>query len=71
MLAGGGIRPGYIHGASDKTGAFPADRPTTPGDLIATMYRLLGVDHRQELYDSLSRPHRVIPKGDVIEELIA
>lgn len=70
MLAGGGIRPGFVYGASDKIGAFPADRPTTPGDVTATMYRLLGIDHRRELYDPLERPHRIVPKGDVIQELI-
>jgi hypothetical protein len=71
MLAGGGVRAGHVFGASDKIGAFPADRPVTPGDLVATMYRLLGVDHRRELFDSLGRPHRIIPKGDVIGDLVA
>jgi hypothetical protein len=70
MLAGGGVRPGFVYGASDKIGAFPADRPTTPGDLAATLYRLLGIDHRRELYDPLARPHRIVPKGEVIAELI-
>ena len=70
LLAGGGIRPGTTHGASDKTGAFPADRPATPGDLVATLYCLLGLNPHRELLDPLSRPHRVIPKGEVIEELI-
>ena len=32
--------------------------------------RILGVDPSQELYDAQDRPHRVIPKGDVIHELI-
>ena len=71
MLAGGGVRPGYVFGASDRIGAFPADRPVTPGDLVATIYSLLGVDPGQELYDAQARPHRVIPKGDVIHELVA
>jgi uncharacterized protein (DUF1501 family) len=70
MLAGGGVRPGFVFGASDKTGAFPADRPVTPGDFVATLYRLLGVDPAGELYDAQDRPHRIIPKGDAISELI-
>jgi hypothetical protein len=70
MLAGGGIRPGFVYGASDKIGAFPADKPTSPGDVAATMYHLLGIDHRQMLYDPLERPHRIVPKGEVVEELI-
>jgi uncharacterized protein (DUF1501 family) len=71
MLAGGGIRQGTVLGASDKAGAFPADRPVTPGDVIATMYHLLGVDHRQQLYDRFGRPHRIVPNGDVLSELVA
>jgi uncharacterized protein (DUF1501 family) len=70
MLAGGGIRPGFVFGASDKTGAFPADRPVTPGDLVATLYQLLGVDPAGEQYDALNRPHRIIPKGEAIRDLV-
>ena len=36
LLAGGGIKGGFVHGASDRTGALPADQPTSPGDIIAT-----------------------------------
>lgn len=71
VLAGGGFRAGYVHGASDKIGAFPADRPVTPGNLIATLYHALGVDHRQTLYDSLNRPHRLVPVGDVEPDLLS
>jgi hypothetical protein len=38
---------------------------------VATQYHLLGLDPRRELLDSLSRPHRVIPRGEVIDELLA
>ena len=71
MLAGGGVRGGLVYGASDKIGAFPADRPRSPADIIATMYQLLGIDHRQELHDSLGRPHRIVPAGDIVDELLA
>jgi uncharacterized protein DUF1501 len=71
MLAGGGVKPGFVYGASDKTGAFPADRPVTPGDLVATIYHLLGINYRREILDPLERPHRIVPKGDVIDELVA
>jgi uncharacterized protein (DUF1501 family) len=70
MLAGGGIKPGYVFGASDKMGAFPADRPTGPGDIIATIYHQLGIDHRQQLYDRFARPHRIVPRGDVRPEIL-
>ena len=65
------MKAGHVYGASDRTGAFPADRPTSPGDILATTYRLLRIDHRLELYYNLGRPHRIVPKGDVVEGLIA
>ena len=70
MLAGGGIRPGFVYGASDRTGAFPSDMPTTPSDIIATIYRLLGIDHRQELYDRFDRPRQIVTKGNVVHDLL-
>lgn len=70
MLAGGGVRAGQVIGASDKIGAFPAAEPLTPGDIVATMYHLLGVRADRELYDALGRPHRLVPQGDVVPALI-
>jgi uncharacterized protein (DUF1501 family) len=70
MLAGGGIRPGFVYGASDRTGAFPNDMPTTPSDIIATIYRLLGIDHRQQLNDRFDRPHQIVTKGNVVSDLL-
>jgi len=70
MLAGGGIKPGFVYGASDLAGAFPADSPRIPGDIIATIYRQLGIDFRRELYDRFDRPHRIVPNGEVVEDLL-
>ena len=71
LLAGGGFKAGYVHGASDKLGAFPARDPLTPGDVIATIYHPLGIRHDQEVYDQLDRPHRLVPTGDVVSDLLA
>ncbi|MCL6501192.1 MAG: DUF1501 domain-containing protein [Pirellulales bacterium] len=70
MLAGGGIRGGMVHGASDKIGAFPARDPLGPGDVVATAYHLLGISPEQILYDHLGRPHRLVAKGDPIQAII-
>jgi hypothetical protein len=70
MLLGGGFRGGYIHGASDATGAFPAHSPLVPGDILATMYHALGVPFEHEIYDQLHRPHRVVPAGEVVADLL-
>ena len=56
LLAGGGVKRGYIHGRSDKQGAFP-DRDGVPlEDLAATMFALVGIDPQTEVFDRLNRP---------------
>lgn len=56
VLAGGGLKRGHIHGASDASGAYPKDSPCTPDDLSATMFHALGIDPSTELRDQLDRP---------------
>ena len=43
-MAGGGITPGAIYGASDRIGAYPSADPVTPDDIAATMFWALGID---------------------------
>jgi hypothetical protein len=43
LLAGGGVRGGTVHGASDKIGAYPRDNPVSPEDFGATLFHTLGV----------------------------
>lgn len=70
MLVGGGFKQGLVYGASDKIGAFPTQSPLTPGDIVATIYRALGIDPTREIYDPLRRPHRLVPVGDVVPDLL-
>jgi hypothetical protein len=70
MLVGGGFRPGLIYGSSDRIGAFPASSPTTPGDVISTIYHALGISHDREIRDRLDRPHRLVPVGNVVAGLL-
>jgi uncharacterized protein (DUF1501 family) len=70
MLAGGGVKPGFVYGASDKIGAFPAREPHLPGDVIATIYQLLGIPPDGLLHDQLGRPHRLVAAGNVIPALL-
>jgi hypothetical protein len=67
-LAGGGVRGGTIVGASDEKGAFPKANPKTPQDVLATVYRHLGVDVKEEYIDN-GRPVPVLPGGTPIDEL--
>ncbi len=56
LLAGAGIKRGYVHGASDKTGSYPAEDPVRPDDIAATIYYALGIDPQSELRTAGDRP---------------
>jgi hypothetical protein len=68
-LAGGPVRGGRVVGESDSRGAFPRANPKTPQDVLALMYRHLGVDITVNYADNTGRPHPVLPSGRAIEEL--
>jgi hypothetical protein len=70
VLAGGGIRGGQVVGRSDKTGAYPSDRPVTPADLHATVFRALGYDHRKISYMTIDGRPTPLSEGEVIRELL-
>ena len=55
VLAGGGVRGGVVYGSSDKIGAYPADNPTSPADLVATIYTALGIPPDTTVLDRLGR----------------
>jgi uncharacterized protein (DUF1501 family) len=56
LLAGGGVKRGFVHGASDKQGAYPAENPVRPDDLAATIYHALGIDPHTEMRTMSDRP---------------
>jgi hypothetical protein len=69
LLSGGGLRTGQVVGATNRQGEYPADRPLTPQDLLATIYRHLGIDHRAEFHDRSGRPVPILSSGEPIREL--
>ena len=69
-LAGAGIHGGTVYGASDRIGAYPADRPVRPADLGATLLHLLGIRPETELLDRDGRPFRA-SAGTPIRPLFA
>ena len=70
-MAGGGIKPGFVYGASDKTGAYPADKPVIPAEIIATIYEALGIPNTFEFHDVFDRPYKVVPWGDPLREMFS
>jgi hypothetical protein len=68
-LAGGGIRGGQVHGASDRLGAQPRDGRVLPPDLLATIYHGLGIRPDTEIRDVLGRPVP-ITRGEIIRQVL-
>jgi uncharacterized protein (DUF1501 family) len=69
-LAGGGIRGGVVHGASDALAAWPKEGRVGPEDLHATILTLMGIAPETELQDPLGRP-LVLSRGEVIRPILA
>jgi hypothetical protein len=62
-FAGGGVKGGRVVGASDEIGAFPAERPANPSEVVATIYHALGVDLETHLPGPAARPYPVVDFG--------
>jgi hypothetical protein len=68
-LAGGGIQGAQLIGATDARAAVPKENPKYPQDVLATIYRHLGIDISAQYLDHTGRPHPVLPFGKPIDEL--
>jgi hypothetical protein len=66
-LAGGGVRGGLVHGASDKVGGHPKDGPVGPQDVTATLFHAMGLPPHTEVRDRLGRP-LPISRGRAVTE---
>ncbi|MFO1023358.1 MAG: DUF1501 domain-containing protein [Planctomycetales bacterium] len=70
LVSGGGLRMGQVIGATNSKAEYPTERPYTPQDLLATVYRHLGIDPRQNLLDYSGRPVPILNEGEPIRELV-
>jgi uncharacterized protein (DUF1501 family) len=70
IMGGGGIQGGRVIGQSDARAEKPATSPFGPEDLSATMYRLLGIDPKDEFKTPDGRPVAIVNGGRVIDELL-
>jgi hypothetical protein len=70
LVSGGGMRMGQVVGSTNAKGEDPKDRPMTPNDLWATIYRHLGVDYTHSFLDHSGRPMPILPFGEPIHELL-
>jgi hypothetical protein len=70
LVSGGGLRMGQVVGATNSKAEYPTERPLRPQDLLATIYRHLGIDPRHEFTDFSGRPVPILSQGEAIRELV-
>ncbi|MBY0523252.1 MAG: DUF1501 domain-containing protein [Gemmataceae bacterium] len=71
LVSGAGMRMGQIIGSTTAKGEYPKDRPMSPNDLWATMFKHLGIDHDNTFFlDHRGRPMPLLPHGEPIRELL-
>jgi uncharacterized protein (DUF1501 family) len=68
MLAGGGLRGGQVIGATNAKGEHPVKHALKPADLLATVYKVMGIDPKQSFKDHTGRPIPILDEGKPIEE---
>ena len=71
-MAGGGVKPGYSHGATDEFGYLAVENKVHMHDLHATILHLLGLDHERLTYRYAGRDFRLTDvDGRVVKDILA
>lgn len=71
VLAGGGIKKGFVYGMADPTGAEPEEDPMDVMSFAKTVYHQVGIDAEKELMAPGDRPIEIVDGGKVVDDLIA
>jgi hypothetical protein len=70
IIAGAGVKKGYVHGKSDKTGSSPSEDPVHPMELLASIYHAFGIDPDTIVYNHLKQPRELV-KAKAVTSLFA
>ncbi len=70
IIGGAGIKRGYVHGESDKTGSAPVSDPVHPTEVLATIYHSFGIDPETIVYNHLNQPRELV-KAQSVDKLFA
>lgn len=60
LVAGAGIKRGFVYGKSDKTASAPLENPVHPRELLATIYHSVGIDPNTIVYNHLNQPRELV-----------
>ena len=66
VLAGAGVKRGFVYSESDRLSEYPASNPHSPGDLAATIFSSLGLNPHTHIHDRNGRPYP-LADGEPIE----
>ena len=69
LLAGGGLKGGTVIGQTNAKAEFPVERPLKPHDLLATVYKVMGINTELAFNDFAGRPVPILTEGEPIKEL--
>jgi hypothetical protein len=70
VMAGAGVKRGYVHGKSDKTASAPLEDPVHPGELLASIYHAFGIAPETIVYNHLNQPRELV-KAAAVTRLFA
>lgn len=70
VMAGAGVKRGYVHGKSDKTASAPLEDPVHPAEVLATIYHSFGIHPETIVYNHLNQPRELV-KGTALTRLLS
>lgn len=71
LVAGGGIKGGFVHGKSDKRAHYVDEAPVKMEDLNATIAWTMGLDITKTIYSPSGRPFKIANGGEIIKDILA
>jgi len=70
LLAGAGVKQGYVHGKTDATASAPLEHPVHPTELLATVYHSVGIKPDTIVYNHLNQPRELV-KGEPVTAILS
>jgi hypothetical protein len=70
VIAGAGVRRGFVYGKSDRTASAPLETPVHPRELLATLYHSVGIAPDTIVYNHLNQPRELV-KGEVVTGILS
>ena len=71
VMAGGGIKRGFVYGSTDATAVEPQDNALSVENWAHTVYHLTGIDASRKLKGPGNRPIPIVDSGKVVRDLLA